>query len=119
MQNQLALREMEEQVKESMQSVSKDLGPSIGMQSAIVEGWWKKMAEEYNPNIHHSFVRDIPLPIVTKFLVKKGVVQDEHNANMLYKHDIGDSMVHGANLKMSWDDFMLIVSKRMFRDALL
>jgi len=74
MQNQLALREMEEQVIESMLSVSKDLGPSIGMQSAIVEGWWKKMAEEYNPNIHHSFVRDIPLPIVTKFLVKKGVV---------------------------------------------
>ena len=77
------------------------------------------MAEEYNPNIHHSFVRDIPINIVTKFLVQKGVVKDEHNATLLYKHDIGEAFNHGANIRMTWEGFMLIVSKRMFRDALL
>ena len=64
------------------------------------------MAEIYNSNIHHSFVRDIPTSIVTKFLVEKGVVQDEFNANMLYSHDVGDHLVNGRACMMSWEEFM-------------
>jgi hypothetical protein len=124
---------MADQVKESMASVSKDLGPSIGDQSTVVEGWWRQMAEIYNSNIHHSFVRDIPTSIVTQFLVDKGVVQDEFNAQRLYSHDLGEGGVGQGCCKtdhvlennqflktsMSWEEFMQIFSKRMFRDALL
>jgi len=55
--------------------------------------------------------------MVSKFLIKKGIVADEYNAFQLYIDDLGEETVN-KNV-MSRDDFMQIFSKRMFRDALL
>jgi hypothetical protein len=57
------------------------MGPSITEQNLVVETWWQKLAEIYNPHLHSNFIRDIPAHIITNFLVQKNVVRDEHNAN--------------------------------------
>ena len=30
--------------------------------------------------MHYSFVRDVPMGMVSKFLIKKGIVADDYNA---------------------------------------
>ena len=74
------LKELRESIQKQVGKVNKDLGPSISEQVGIIEGWWKKMAEEFNPDIHHSFIRDLPIGIVTEFLVRKRIALDNHNA---------------------------------------
>jgi len=58
--------------------------------------------------------------MVTRFFIKKGISKDEYNAHQLFKHDIGEHILSNQNNKMmSREEFMMIFSKRMFRDALL
>ena len=100
-------------VRQQVFYVEKDLGPSITEQNDIVEGWWQQMAFVFNPNLHSNFIRDIPAQIITNFLVEKNIVKDEYNANQLYAYDIG-RVIRKKEL-ISYDDFMKIFAKRMFR----
>lgn len=43
------------------------------------------MAILFNPNLHHTFINDIPTKIVTQFLIKKGVADDRQQCSALYK----------------------------------
>ena len=104
-------------VQETVENVHGGLGPSISEQSKVIDEWWMELANEWKPDIHHRFVRDVPISIVSKFLIKKGIVPDEYNALQLYIDDLGEDIVH-KNV-ICRDDFMQIFSKRMFRDALL
>ena len=107
-------------VREQVDSVQSNLGPTISEQNKTIEEWWRQLAEEYQSHLHHSFVRDVPLDLVTKLFVKKGIVKDEFNAHQLFKHDLGEHILSGENNRMmSREEFLMIFSKRMFRDALL
>lgn len=73
--NQRALKQMANQVKGKVKKIIEDkTHHSIEDQSMIVEGWWKYIAGVYNPKISHTFVRDIPTGIVSKFLIEKAIV---------------------------------------------
>lgn len=72
-----------------MDVIQKNLGPSIGEQNKVVNGWWKYIAEQYNSKEHHSMVQDIPAIFVMKLLVEKGIVQNEHNGAALITKDLG------------------------------
>ena len=43
------------------------------------------MAHQYNQNIDPSFINDLPIEIVTSFLIAKGVVMTRNEADHLYK----------------------------------
>ena len=78
------------------------------------------MATAFNPSVHYSFINDLPIRLVTEFLVKKRVVHDAHNAHMLYTQDIRQYQIQGPSLKsVAYDDFMAIFCKRMFVHTLL
>lgn len=69
-----------------------------------------------------SLVRKVESSFVTQLLIKKGIVSDEFNAQILYKMDkeFANNQDHKAKIKeLTYEDFMAIFSKRMFRDALL
>lgn len=78
------------------------------------------MAIKYNPKINHNFIRDLPTEIISKFLIEKGIVQDEFNAHQLFINDIGsdDAQIY-KNPMLKWEEFMQIFSSRMFKHALL
>jgi len=68
---------MYDQVRKQNKKVE-NVGPLVGDQHELIQIWWRKIAVIYNPNLHYSFINDVPEPIVTKFLIKKGVVMDEN-----------------------------------------
>lgn len=117
------LHEIRKDVQEQIGEVKKDLGPSVSEYMKIVEAWWTKMAHQYNPKIHPSYVNDLPLKILQAFLIKKGIVNDTHNSNLLFASDLRE---FGAALKkgykvttLSKDEFLRIFSKRVFVKTLL
>ena len=61
---------------------------SISDQNEHVYGWWKKLAKQYKPDIHYSFVNDLPIGLVSNFMVSKGVVPHTTEALRLFKQDI-------------------------------
>jgi len=78
------------------------------------------MATAFNPGVHYSFINDLPIRLVTQFLIKKRVVLSAHNAHMLYTQDVRQYQIQGPSLKsLAYDDFMAIFCKRMFVYTLL
>ena len=79
--NQRALKQMANQVKgKTRKIIDEGENYSIEIQSEIVEGWWKHLANVYNPKINHAFVRDIPTDVISKFLIEKNICLDDFNA---------------------------------------
>ena len=114
--------------------VQKNLGPSIAEQNAVIEDWWKQLAEkEFEMSLrqgrnlvsHASHVRAVDTNLVTQHLIKKGIVSDDYNASMLYREEYTeDDPAHQGEAEskhksLTYEEFMSIFSKRMFRDALL
>lgn len=75
---------------------------------------------------HASHVRAVDTHLVTQLLIKKGIVSDDYNASLLYRaeqaEDDHSHTGNAADMKcktISYEEFMSIFSRRMFRDALL
>lgn len=73
------------------------------------------MAIIFNPNLHHTFINDIPIKIVTEFLIKKGVVNDKEQCLGLYRA----TYVNTGQLSMSKQDFIKIFTRFMFISSLI
>ena len=99
------------------------MGPSVSDYMKIVDAWWKKMAHQYNPAILPIYVNDLPLKILQAFLIKKGIVNDTHNSNLLFASDLrefGNALKKGYKVTtLSKDEFLRIFSKRVFVKTLL
>jgi len=77
------------------------------------------MAIIYNPNLHHNYINDVPEPIVTKFLIKKGIVTDESKCHALYKIG-GVSQLGFAKIKrITRYDFLKIFTRYIFVNVLI
>lgn len=48
-------------------------------------GWWDQIAKEHNDEADPDFINVLPVELVTKFLIKKGIVMTENHAHHLYK----------------------------------
>ena len=117
------MNQIRNEVHKQIGVVKKDLGPSVSDYMKIVEDWWKRMAHEHNPKIHSSYVNDLPLKIIQAFLIKKGIVNDTHNSNLLFARDLrefGVALKKGYKITaLSKDEFLRIFSKRVFVKTLL
>jgi hypothetical protein len=58
--------------------------PSINEQNEHVYNWWKQLATAFNPEIHWSFINDLPLDAISKFMIKKGIVPNATEAFRMY-----------------------------------
>lgn len=93
---------------------------SISELNEHVYGWWKKLAKVHKPDIHFSFVNDLPLDLVSKFMVKKGIVPHTTGALRMFKQEIRECQIQVSLYKrVNYEDFMNIFNKRMFVDALM
>ena len=112
-----------EKIRKSIDSNLKKIQPSdfsISEQNQHVYGWWKKLAKSHKPDIHYSFVNDLPVGLVSNFMVEKGIVPHTTEALRLFKQDIRECETLGSQYKrMNYEDFMNIFNKRMFVNALM
>ena len=121
--NEMEGEKISQNIRKNVQtrlSVLESQVPSITEQYSHVHNWWKQLAQSYNPDIHYSFITDLPVSLVTDFLICKQIVPNNTEAFRLYKTDIREYELQGSRYKrMAFEDFMNIFNKRMFVDALM
>lgn len=111
--------EMNQKFQARINKVKKEIGPLIGEQHEVITDWWKQMAIQFDKNIHHTFINDIPEEIVTSFLIQKDVVQNKEKAMQLYKVTHVNMQGHNFIKSISKNDFMKMFCRYMFVDALI
>lgn len=107
------------QYKKRINIVKKQIGPLIGQQNELINEWWQQLTREHAAGAPQSSSTGIPEQVVTKFLVKKGIVMDRNQALRLYKvtyvcHRVGSSL-----RAVSKADFTKMFYRYIFVDALI
>lgn len=114
----------EQAYQERLQKMSREYGykdqkmqqiVQVGDQNEVILRWWRQMAVIYDPNLHHSFINDIPIKIVKKFLIDRGVAASNEHCLSLFKV----ANVSSKQTSISRPDFHKIFTRFMFVNALV
>ena len=63
------MKEIRDTFEKKVGKIKKDMGPTITEQCGIVDGWWRQMVISFKPEVHESAVKDLPISVVTQFLI--------------------------------------------------
>ena len=95
------------------------VGPSTGQQNKVIVGWWEEIARQHNEDTDPKFINEAPVDLVTKFLIKKGLVHTENEAEHLYKiTNVAAEGLHKLK-KVTREDFYKIFVRFIFIHALI
>jgi hypothetical protein len=113
------MSEIYDGVQEKIVKIQTKVGPSTGQQNKVIVEWWEEIARQHNEDTDPKFINDAPVGLVTKFLIKKGLVHTENEAEHLYK--ITNVTAEGLHKlkKVTREDFYKIFVRFIFIHALI